>query len=78
MNKKFTSTIAGASAFITIFGLIRRSSGLLRESLYANYFGLSNDFDHYLIAAVFPLSINLVIIFIAPKLCSTKLSKGKK
>lgn len=65
MNKKFTSTIAGASAFITIFGLIRRSSGLLRESLYANYFGLSNDFDHYLIAAVFPLSINLVIIFIA-------------
>jgi putative peptidoglycan lipid II flippase len=64
MKKSFTATIAGASAFITIFGLIRRSSGLIRESLYANYFGLSNDFDHYLIAAVFPLSINLVVIFI--------------
>jgi putative peptidoglycan lipid II flippase len=55
MKNKFTSTIAGASTFITIFGLIRKSSGLVRESLYANY----------LIAAVFPLSINLVIIFIA-------------
>ena len=65
MKTKITSTIAGASAFITFFGFFGRILGLARESLFANYFGLSSDYDLYLIAAVFPISLNSIIIFIA-------------
>jgi len=64
MNKKFTSTLAGAFIFITTLNLFSRGLGFLREVLFANYFGRGIDFDVYLIAAVIPITINTVAIFI--------------
>jgi putative peptidoglycan lipid II flippase len=64
MNKKFTSTLAGAFIFITILNLFSRGLGFLREVLFANYFGRGIDYDVYLIAAVIPITVNTVALFI--------------
>ncbi len=64
MIKKFTSTLAGAFIFITILNLFSRGLGFFREVLFANYFGRGIDFDVYLIAAVIPITINTVAVFI--------------
>ena len=64
MNKKFTSSIAGASIFISSFMLVGKGVGFLREILYANYFGTNQQFDLYLVSAVFPITINTIIYFL--------------
>ena len=64
MNKKFTSTLAGAFIFITILNLFSRGLGFFREVLFANYFGLGIDFDIYLVGAVFPIVLNTVILYL--------------
>jgi putative peptidoglycan lipid II flippase len=65
MNKKFTSTIAGASIFITLTGLISKGLGFLREIIFAGSFGLSTQFDVYLIGAVLPITLNTIILYLA-------------
>jgi len=62
MNQKFTSTIAGASIFITIFTLFGKGLGFLREIIFAAFFGLSQNFEVYLVATVIPIVINTIII----------------
>ncbi|MBK9282743.1 MAG: polysaccharide biosynthesis C-terminal domain-containing protein [Sphingobacteriaceae bacterium] len=64
MNKKFTSTIAGASILITSVGLLSRGFGFLREIIFAAYFGLGIDFEIYLIASVIPVTINTVLLYL--------------
>ena len=64
MNKKFTSTLAGAFIFITILNLFSRGLGFFREVLFANYFGRGIDYDVYLVGAVIPITINTVAILI--------------
>ena len=62
--KKFTSTAAGASILLISVGLLSRGLGLVRESVFANYFGLSPEYDLYLVSAVLPMTINTVVIFL--------------
>ncbi len=64
MSEKFTSTIAGASILITIIGILSRGFGFLREVVFAAYFGLGSEFEIYLIAAVFPVTINSVLLYL--------------
>lgn len=64
MSQKFTSTIAGASIFISILGLLSRGLGFIREMIFANNFGLETEFDLYLVGAVLPITINTVILYI--------------
>ncbi|HSP88362.1 MAG TPA: lipid II flippase MurJ, partial [Ignavibacteriaceae bacterium] len=62
MFKKFTSSIAGASIFIASFNFLSKGIGFLREILFASLFGLSANFDIYLVGAVLPLTINVIVI----------------
>jgi len=64
MSQKFTSTIAGASIFISILGLLSRGLGFIREMIFANNFGLETEFDLYLVGAVLPITINTVLLYI--------------
>jgi len=64
MSKKFTSTIAGASILITIVGLFGKGLGLFREVIFANSFGISVNYNLYLVGAVLPLTINTIILYI--------------
>ena len=62
---KFSSTIAGASIIITLSTLASKGLGFFREILFANYFGLGNEFDIYLVGAALPITINTIVFFIA-------------
>jgi len=64
MKQKFTSTIAGASIFISMLLLLSRGLGFIREIFFANNFGLEKDFDLYLVGAVLPVTINVIILYI--------------
>jgi len=65
MKKKYTSTVAGASLLITAVGLVGKGLGLIREVVFANYFGLNTQYDLYLVGAVLPITINTVILYLA-------------
>lgn len=60
--RKLVSTIAGASLFVAAFGLISKGIGFFREILFASIYGISTEFDIYLIGAVIPLVINTIIL----------------
>ena len=64
MSQKFTSTIAGASIFISVIGVLSRGLGFIREMIFANNFGLGTEFDLYLVGAVLPITINSIILYI--------------
>ena len=78
MNRKFTSTIAGASIFITAVLLVGRGLGLIREVIFANYFGLSAEYDLYLVATVLPITINTIILYIAQNFFIPNLTQPEK
>jgi len=65
MNRKFTSTVAGAAIIIALAAVLSRSIGFLREIIYANIFGLNKDFDIFLVGAVFPTIINSAIYYLS-------------
>lgn len=65
MNRKFTSTVAGASILLACIGILSRSIGFFREIIYANTFGLNKDFDIYLVGAVLPVIINTSILYLS-------------
>ena len=64
MSKKFTSTVAGASILITTVAIISKGFGFFREIIFADYFGLSRNFEIYLVGAILPLTINTVILYL--------------
>ena len=64
MNKKYSATIVGSSIYIALIGLVSKGIGFFREILFASIYGLSVGFDIYLIGAVLPLTINIIIIFL--------------
>ncbi len=63
-GKRFTSTVAGASILITAVGLIGKGLGLVREIVFAGFFGLNSQYDLYLVGAVLPITINTVILYL--------------
>jgi putative peptidoglycan lipid II flippase len=65
MTKKFTSTVAGASILLTGVGLLSRGLGLVREMVFASSFGLSKEYDLFLVGTVIPLTLNTIVLYIA-------------
>jgi putative peptidoglycan lipid II flippase len=78
ISKNFFSTIAGASVIITLVTLISRLFGFVREVLFANYYGLSDAFELYLIGAVIPISINSALVYIAQNYFIPEYHKERK
>ncbi len=64
MKKIVTSSVTSATVLLFIFSGISRLIGFFREVLFASSFGLSNQYDIYLIASVIPITINTIILFI--------------
>ena len=63
-SKKFFKTVAGASLLIILFNVLSRFLGLFREIIFANNFGISQEFEIYLITAVFPTVINTILFYL--------------
>ena len=64
MKKKFGSTVAGASLILSIIALFSKGIGFIREIIYANKFGLSNEYELFLVGAAIPIFINTAIIYL--------------
>ncbi len=54
MAEKFSSTIRGASLIVIVVGIFGKGFGFVRELVFAAYFGLSSEFDFYLLAVTLP------------------------
>ncbi len=65
INKKITTSVAGASLVLTLLGFLSKGIGFIREIIYANNFGLSSEFDLFLSSIALPNLINTAIIFLA-------------
>lgn len=63
-SKQFFKTVAGASLLIILFNVLSRFLGLFREIIFANNFGVSQEFEIYLITAVFPTVINTILFYL--------------
>ena len=57
------SLIIKASILITIVSFLGRIMGFFREILFANYYGLNEDYEIYLVASIIPITINTISIF---------------
>ncbi len=75
---KFTSTVSGASLLIATFAIASKGLGFLREVIFASIYGLSVEFDIYLIGAVIPLTINTIILCIGQNYFVPVLNKTTK
>lgn len=62
MNK--ASSIGTATIVLTVLGFIAKTSGFFREILFANFFGLSRDYEFYLVASVLPITLNSISLYI--------------
>lgn len=64
MLKKLTSSVSGIFLFLFFINIISRVLGFFREILFAYFFGTQQEFDVYLIAAVIPTTISVIILYI--------------
>lgn len=64
MRKNFVSTVAGASLILSIVALLGKGIGFVREIIYANKFGLSTDYEIFLVGAAVPIFLNTAIIYL--------------
>lgn len=61
---KKISSIGTAAIVLTLFGFLSKTTGFFREILFANYFGLSRDYEFYLVASIIPITLNSISIYI--------------
>lgn len=64
-NTKVATSIAGASVILTLIGVLSKGIGFIREIIYANNFGLSPEFDLFLVSVALPIVINTSMIYLA-------------
>jgi|SRR5690606_22967860 len=77
-SDKFLSSITGAALLISFTSILTKGLGFLREVLFANYFGLEEEFDIYLVGAVIPLTINVIIYHLTQNYLIPTYNKLKK
>lgn len=65
MKKSIIHTLTGASIYIAILNVFSKALGFLREILFAGLYGLNNQFDIYLVSAVIPMTINVILFILA-------------
>lgn len=64
MNNNILKSVAGASIILTLLGFLSKGIGFIREIVYANKFGLSIEFDLFLISFTIPNLINTATIYL--------------
>lgn len=64
MKKSFIATVAGASLILTVIALFSKGIGFIREIIYANKFGLTDDYELFLVATAVPIFINTAILYL--------------
>lgn len=65
MGKNARLSIGVAAILLTAANLLGRGVGFLREIIFAKEFGLSQNFDIYLVGAIIPLILNTSLLYFA-------------
>lgn len=78
MSKSGRLTIGGAAIILTAANLLGRGLGFFREIVFANEFGLSQDFDIYLVGAIIPLILNTSLFYFAQNFFIPHYNTAKK
>jgi putative peptidoglycan lipid II flippase len=65
LNIPLKKSIAGASLLLISIGLVSKGLGFFREIVYASTFGLSSNFDLFLISSTIPIAVNTAVFYIA-------------
>ncbi|NLT46343.1 MAG: murein biosynthesis integral membrane protein MurJ, partial [Thermotogaceae bacterium] len=55
-----TASTARSTALFAIATMLSRITGLARDSLFANYFGTSAQYDAYLVAIMIPFFLRKI------------------
>ncbi|MCZ6704185.1 MAG: MATE family efflux transporter [Ignavibacteria bacterium] len=63
INKVITS-IAKATVLLTLFTILSKVIGLVREMIYARNFGLTSQFELFLVSAVIPIVVNTSVVYL--------------
>jgi len=63
--KSKSNSIANASLILFLFGIFAKVIGLFREIIFANNFGLSNQFDLFLAVSAIPIVINTAFLYLS-------------
>ncbi|UCH64572.1 MAG: polysaccharide biosynthesis C-terminal domain-containing protein [Ignavibacterium sp.] len=64
MKNKVVISIAKATVLLTLLTILSKFIGLVREMIYARNFGLTSQFDLFLVSAVIPIVINTSVIYL--------------
>jgi len=64
MQTKLINSIASISTILAILTILSKGLGLLREMIYAKNFGLSLQFDLFLVGSIIPVTINSVLLYL--------------
>lgn len=61
----FFTSFAGSSLVLIVLSLVNRGIGFFREVVYASQFGVSEEFDIFLVVSIVPITINTIVYYIA-------------
>ena len=64
MKSKVITTIGKATVLLTLLTILSKIIGLFREIIYARNFGLTSQFDLFLVSAVIPIVINTSLVYL--------------
>lgn len=62
--KKISQSIAATSTILVLLTIIQKALGFFREILFAHNFGLSSDYDLYLVAISLVFTLNTALFYI--------------
>lgn len=65
MRKKLAYNIAGATVSLVMLTILSKAIGFAREIIFAGKFGLSVEYDLFLVSSIIPITINSAAIYIA-------------
>lgn len=73
-----TTSIGSATIILAVFGLTGKAIGFFREVLFAYYFGISREYEFYLVASVLPITLNSIALYIYQNYFIPAYSKSEK
>ncbi len=77
MSAKTVSSLGRAAVTISILGILGRGLGFIREVVFAGYFGLSREYETFLLIITIHSSLSSIIYFIAGNYFIPALNKEK-
>ena len=64
MSEQYKYSLTKAASLLIVIAIISKSIGFLRELIYAHNFGVTTEYDVFLVSAAIPVLINTTIFYL--------------